>query len=291
MGLLNRILVPVRQIRGLAGIAVGRVADGISGPVSLLWRNESNGVVAPSSPVEKKIGELATGAPQSVRDVVDRLTAIHELASGSPRGEADGIACFSLLYRTITANVLRWLDEGKFQDSEFLATLDLEFAERYFSALRAYAFDRPSTPACWRVLFDSRGEERISRLHFATVGVNAHINFDLAFSLISTCQRLGVELGADRQHEDYLGVNKIFAANTRDLRDEFESEEDSALVDAMEKFIDDFAIKLTRELAWKDAIRLWPHRLDAIRMAAEQRLVDERAVTLGRAMLENPFLR
>jgi hypothetical protein len=292
MGILGRIVAPVRQARSAVGGVVGLVVEGVSGRLSRLsGAATGNGRPALPSPAELRVGELATGAPDSVAEVVGRLAAIYDVARGSPRGETDGIACFTHLYRTITANVLLWLEEGRFQNSEFLAMLDLEFAGRYFQALRCYAFDRPSTPMCWRVLFDNRSRDRISRLHFAAAGVNAHINFDLALALISTCERLGVELGGPGQRDDYLSVNQIFAANTLDLRDSFETTEDSALTDAVEKFFDDFCIIFTRQVAWDDAVRLWPHRRDAVRTAAQTRLLDDRASVLGRAMLVNPFLR
>ncbi|MGH3900742.1 MAG: DUF5995 family protein [Pseudonocardiaceae bacterium] len=132
---------------------------------------------------------------------------------------------------------------------------------------------------------------RISRLHFAVAGVNAHINFDLALAVVSTCVRLGVDFGVGDQRNDYLGVNQIFAANTLQLSEKFEAEEDPDLVDAMEKLFDDFAIVATREAAWNDAERLWPHRLDATRMAQETWLLDLRASVLGKGMLANPLLR
>ncbi|MGH3884191.1 MAG: DUF5995 family protein, partial [Pseudonocardiaceae bacterium] len=243
------------------------------------------------SPLELQIGVAASGKPATVPEVITKLGTIHELAKTSPQGEADGIACFTSLYRTITANVLRWIEEERFENSEYPATLDLEFAERYFQALRSYAFDRPATPRSWRVLFDNRSDTRISRLHFAVAGINAHINFDLALAVVSTCARLGVDFGEGDQRKDYLGVNQIFAANTFQLRDEFEAEEDPELVDAVEKLFDDFAIVATREVAWNDAARLWPHRLDATRMAEETWLLDLRAAVLGKGMLANPLLR
>lgn len=281
------ILAPVRQALGLGG----RVADRLTGgQICRLLGKDGSGPPSDPSRVELQIAEVARGKPATVPEVIARLGAIHELAKTSVRGEADGIACFTSLYRTITANVLRWLEEGKFENSEYLATLDLEFAERYFQALRSYAFDRPSTPACWRVLFDNRSEARISRLHFAAAGVNAHINFDLALAAVSTCSRLGVEFGADDQRKDYLGVNQIFAANTFELREKFESEADPAHVDAVEKLFDDFAIVATRDVAWNDAGRIWPHRHDASRMAQETWLLDHRAAVLGKGLLANPLL-
>ncbi|HEU0089683.1 MAG TPA: DUF5995 family protein, partial [Pseudonocardiaceae bacterium] len=273
------ILVPVRQAVDVGWYVLGRAA-GLLKP----------GHAGPSR-LELQIGEVARGKPVTVPEVIKRLDAIYELATTSPRGKADGIACFTLLYRTITANVLRWLEEGRFESSEYLGTLDLEFAERYFQALRCYAFDRPATPMCWRVLFDNRSNPRISRLHFAVAGVNAHINFDLAFATVSTCVRLGLEFGAGDQRKDYLAVNQIFAANTLQLREQFEAEEDPELVDAVEKLFDDFAVTTTRDVAWKEAQRLWPHRHDATRMAQEERLLDSRAAVLGKGILANPFLR
>lgn len=285
------ILRPVKQAAHLGLQVADRLTGGRAGQV---WRElvdiGGRGPREPS-PLERQIGEVARGRPSTVAEVVARLDAIVRLAETAPRGQADGIACFTRLYRTITANVLRWLQEGRFEDSQYLETLDLEFAERYFEALRAYAFDRPATPMCWRLLFDNRSDRRISRLHFAVAGVNAHINFDLAFATISTCTRLGVEFGAGVQYQDYLGVNQIFAANTLQLREQFEAEEDPALVDAVEKLFDDFLIVATRDVAWQEAQRMWPHRADQRRMDQETGLIDLRAAVLGRGMLANPLLR
>jgi hypothetical protein len=122
-------------------------------------------------------------------------------------------------------------------------------------------------------------------------GAFRHINFDLAFATVSTCVRLGLEFGAGDQRKDYLAVNQIFAANTLQLREQFEAEEDPELVDAVEKLFDDFAVTTTRDVAWKEAQRLWPHRHDATRMAQEERLLDSRAAVLGKGILANPFLR
>ncbi len=286
LGWGGRIFSPLGWVADVAS----RLGTGTSRQISTLVRNSRRDAVPRPSRIELQIGEAASGAPTSVAEVVKRLEVIYELAKTSPRGEADGIACFTHLYQVITENVLRWLDEGRFKNSDFLETLDLEFAQRYFQALRAYVFDRPSTPMSWRVVFDNRSDARISRLHFAAAGVNAHINFDLALAVVSTCERLGVEFGDGDQHDDYLSVNQIFAANTLELREKFETANDPELVDAVEKLFDDFAVVSTRELAWRDAERMWPHRLDTPRMAQETWLLDQRAALLGKGMLANPLL-
>lgn len=290
-GWAGSVLGPIRDAVGVGGQVVDRLTGGMAGRICRRLGIDGWFPSPDPSPIELQIGEVARGKPATVPEVLARLDAIYALARTSPRGEADGIASFTSLYRTITANVLRWLQEGKFLSSEYLATLDVEFAERYLQALRSYAFDRAATPLCWRVLFDNRSMTRITPLHYVAAGVNAHINFDLTFATISTCVRLGVEFGAGDQHEDYRGVNDIFAANTLDLRDKFETEYDPAEVDAVEELFDDLAIVATREAAWKEAERLWPHRFDADRMAEETRLIDLRAAVLGKGMLANPFLR
>ncbi|HEX2300798.1 MAG TPA: DUF5995 family protein [Pseudonocardiaceae bacterium] len=290
-GWAGSVLGSIRQVVG-AGVQIAdRQTGGIVGRICRRLGIEDWFPSTDPSQIELQIGEVARGKPASVPEVVARLDVIFELAKTSPRGEDDGIAAFTSLYRTITANVLRWLQEGKFADSEYLARLDIEFAERYLQALRSYAFDRAATPLCWRVLFDNRSVRRISPLHYAAAGVNAHINFDLAFATISTCIGLGVEFGAGEQYEAYLGVNDIFAANTLELRDRFEAEYDPAQVDAVEKLFDDLAIVAGREIAWKEAERIWPHRLDDDRMAEETRSMDLRAAVLGKGMLANPFLQ
>ena len=131
---------------------------------------------------------------------------MYEYASSSTTaGENDGIVCFTVLYRTITETV----DNETYEDRDFLVRLDLEFARRYFRALRRYASDRGSAPRPWRLLFDARSDPDIERVQFAAAGVNAHINYDLADALLATWEDFRPNAARQR---DFGKVNDVFDA-------------------------------------------------------------------------------
>jgi hypothetical protein len=141
----------------------------------------------PDSPEEnnRKLMELAERTPASVKEVIEVLEGIATTAAQRERGEADGIACFSRLYHQITCDVLAAYDAGQlFHCGDFVYQLDLAFAQRYLNALRDHLDGGSEAPSCWALLFDRRQEEGIEEWQFAVVGVNAHVNFDLAFALL-----------------------------------------------------------------------------------------------------------
>ena len=83
--------------------------------------------MAPGSTQE--LAKIATEPVDTIDDVVERLEQIRAHAAATAlRGEQDGIAAFTLLYRIITQNVGRTVDTGGFQDPAFLTELDLQFA-------------------------------------------------------------------------------------------------------------------------------------------------------------------
>ena len=91
------------------------------------------------------LAKILESPVNTIADVAERLGQVHDYAlTTTTAGEADGIVCFSGLYRTITQTI----DVTPYEDRDFLVRLDLEFARRYFDAIRAYATERHfRTPA------------------------------------------------------------------------------------------------------------------------------------------------
>ena len=100
----------------------------------------------------QRLAELAGSTPAtSIEEVVRRLAAIRDHATNtSVLGENDGIAAFTKLYHIITRRVGEMVESGEFRSSPFLVRLDIEFAERFFQALRSYAEDIHTAPGVWR---------------------------------------------------------------------------------------------------------------------------------------------
>jgi hypothetical protein len=101
---------------------------------------------------------------------------------------------------------------GAWQSPVWLTRLDVVFANLYFSAVADFLGGRP-VPAAWSALFEARHSVGIDRIQFALVGMNAHINHDLASALVATNTELQV-LPASNSPEfsDYQSVNQLLNA-------------------------------------------------------------------------------
>ncbi len=74
------------------------------------------------------------------------------------------------------------LDRGVFEDPDWVAAWDVDFAELYLDALVAHREEPASVAAPWRLAFGARAG--LPPEAHVLLGMNAHINFDLPQSLI-----------------------------------------------------------------------------------------------------------
>jgi hypothetical protein len=246
-----------------------------------------------------------TGDVSSIKDVVAALEKVRDgSAEDLVRPEIDGISAFTRLYTIITQNVLDTVEGRKqkrrFNDPDFLTRLDLEFARRYLAAITAYESGSPDTPGSWSVLFDRRRDQDIRHVNFAACGVNAHVNFDLAFALLETWRDFPPNTA---RHEDYDQVNEIFAEEMDDLREDFGAfladGREGGILDKFGNFASDLVVRITRSWAWDSAEEVWKSYdkdqdgggqkfQDAY--ADEIRGLDRAASLAGRMLLDAPTL-
>jgi hypothetical protein len=194
-----------------------------------------------------------------IPDVVQRLKAIEESAPPS-----DGVACFARLYRAVTEGVGADLASRDFADPRFLETLDVQFAELFFSALEAYRREPASTPSAWLPLFAQRSRRGIAPLQFALAGMNAHINRDLPVALVATCRELGLELReGSRQHADFERVDALLAQVEGQVKTAYLTGWLAWVDRLVHRFhrIDDVVamwdVDRARDAAWTNAQALW----------------------------------
>jgi hypothetical protein len=241
-------------------------------------------------PVHQDMTALLTGQPDDVPAVVEQLTLLQEILEHvPPLLGSNPLADFNKLYLRITTSVLERLYEGRFADPVFLSRLDVEFAARYFDALRHWSDGSAACPRVWTVLFHRVGGPDCRPLPSAAAGVNAHINFDLPFALVTTFDHLGSgPLDDGDQHRDYLQINDIFAEAIPDLRRGY-LDRWQLLIDTMNGDLDDWwqgeAIEYTRNVAWRNAQRLWSVRHDLPATVKERERLDGHAAALGRLLL------
>ncbi len=187
--------------------------------------------------------------PATIADVIARMRAID---SELPRH--DGVACFTRLYLAVTDAVEK---AGGFASPEFLARLDVRFANLYFEAL-------VDPPRAWVPLLEARTRPKVAAIQFALAGMNAHINRDLPVALVETCSELGLELRQNGpEHTDFLAVNGLLVETEARVKRELLTG-DLAIADAALGELDDVVamwnVERARDAAWTNAEALWSLR-------------------------------
>jgi Family of unknown function (DUF5995) len=236
----------------------------------------------------EKFLAIVDRVPTTIPEVIAQQSDLQDLLErAAPAEPVTGLAYFNYLYKIITQTVLDALNGGRFRRPEFLAMLDVEFAKRYFAALSAAAREPGAAPRAWAVLLDRAYEKEITAMQFAVAGVNAHINFDLAFSVVSTFVNLGT--GFDEGcRADYQYVNDIFHDRIPDLKEHLENAFWAKVDDLGGQWddrLEDYAVVISRELAWHSARRVWPDRDSPVAMERESRRMDRFAAIIGRGLL------
>ena len=193
--------------------------------------------------------------PQSMADVLQILQTIDATCI-----DGDGLKWFNWLYLQVTQATASRVASGGFSDAEWMAALDVQFANLYFSALKSSLSGQP-TPGCWQVLFDNRDQRLIARVQFALAGINAHINHDLAEAVVQTCEAGGASPQHGGTHyDDFTAINSTLdglvesAKRTLHVR---------LLGDVLPEFSHlenttaSWKMSAAREAAWLNAEHLW----------------------------------
>ncbi|HET6480440.1 MAG TPA: DUF5995 family protein [Actinoplanes sp.] len=237
------------------------------------------------SPLHERVGEALREHPGSIGEVITMLATVQAILEELPPSPAaNRVSAFNELYLKITRRVDGALVTGVNQP-EFLELLDIEFAKRYFHALSLWNDDDEDTPDVWEVLFKRARDTGMSRLAAAMLGVNAHINHDLALALIGTWNELGApEPGDDLIHPDYLLVNEIFYEEIPPLRRGFSTAWQRDLdefVGPLDDWSQRMLVTVTRARAWDQGRRLWLLRNDAGDFEQARRTMDRAAALVA----------
>jgi hypothetical protein len=112
------------------------------------------------------------------------------------------------------------LHRGGFRDTAWVERWDVAFADLYLDALEAAeAGRRPPEP--WAVAFGAGEHDRFPPLRHVLLGMNAHINYDLAQSLLAVISEeefddpeLLASRAADHEHIDSVLVNRVGAEDS-----------------------------------------------------------------------------
>ena len=191
-----------------------------------------------------------------VRDTAGVLSVMRGIEQQLAPGElaVDGIAWFNRLYLTVTERVIAATQE--FQRPDYIATLDVAFANLYFSALKAFAQDErsPQAPRAWWPVFAGRDRTDVHPIQFAIAGMNAHINRDLPVALAELWRAPNSALPTrEQQRQDYQRVNVVLAGVETDAKAWFLQgpwQTAAQALDGADDAVANFSVTEAREAAW-----------------------------------------
>jgi hypothetical protein len=206
----------------------------------------------------------------------------------------DRRAIFLGCYRLMTSNMLDAIDANRFQDAVWVSSLLHHFANYYFDALEQFEQSRPDTPAVWQLAFDATRDDDVTTLQHLLLGVNAHINFDLVFTLVDLLAPEWAELADERRaqrHADHTLVNRIIGETVDAVQDQVIDRHSpwydwvDKLLGPIDEWLTSRLISRWREEVWHNAVRYLEAAAPEER-AALQRQVEQQAMRLGRDMLK-----
>jgi len=117
----------------------------------------------------------------TIQQVLDRLDEIIIACENAPSRQG----YFAVLYRRMTLAVQQGIQQNIFADAARMERLDVTFAKRYIDAYDAWQNKQPVTKG-WQVAFEACNE-KLTVIQHLILGVNTHINLDLAIAAAETC--------------------------------------------------------------------------------------------------------
>lgn len=194
-------------------------------------------------------------AAQNIDDVVDGLAGIVREAGDT----GDRAGYFAALYRQVTVEVRAAIHAGRFDDGPRMDRFDTLFGNRYFAAYDAWRRARGG-PRCWRETFALLDDADTIIVQHLMLGVNAHINLDLAVAAAQTSPGAAIH----ELRNDFLLINDILAGVVLAVQDNIGAI--SPYLWLLDRFggrtderILDFSIRRSRQEAWNNAVALAGH--------------------------------
>lgn len=194
---------------------------------------------------------VSLGALGPIEDVDDVIEALDDVLAEGVRG-GHRWAVFAGMYRRVTIAVKHAIERGEFDDGPRMSRFDAVFALRYLRPLHAHLRGE-SVPHAWSVAFRATQDTELNAMQLLLLGVNAHINLDLGFSVVDA----GIEPEPFRA--DFDRINAILAGELDGVQDALDAV--SPWLSGLDRFagraderLGVFVVVRARDQAWRTAI-------------------------------------
>ncbi len=118
----------------------------------------------------------------------------------------DRRAVFLSIYTRVTAAVGERIAAGGFEDPDWVSEYLVTFGNYYRRAFHAYECgDIESVPVPWQIAFRADEHGDCLFIQNALLGINAHINYDLAYAL----EEVSIDPDRPRKYADHCAVMEV----------------------------------------------------------------------------------
>ena len=172
---------------------------------------------------------------------------------------------FLSCYHLMTENMLSAISTAEFHDPVWVSNLLNHFAGYYFNALEAYESASPSTPSVWRQTFDASRQPDIQILQNLMLGMNAHINYDLTFTLVDMLEKEWhglTKTQRDQRFADHCHVNAVIHRTIDAVQDTIIEPQEPVfeIIDQLLGPVDEWVVSTLvshwRDEVWENAVEL-----------------------------------
>lgn len=187
---------------------------------------------------------------KTIEEVLKKLDEIilWSKANKSPVGY------FACTYRMMTAQVLKGIQQKKFEDNPRMTMMDIAFASRYLDAWENYSKGRKCSNS-WYLAFEATKNKDLLILQHIFLGINAHINLDLGISAASIMPYRKI----NPLKTDFERINSVISSINQNVQDSLNKicypvNLIDKLSNGKDNAILDFAISKARNTSWATAV-------------------------------------
>lgn len=147
--------------------------------------------------------------PQTINDIITQIDTIvqHCKQTKSRAGY------FAALYKRMTIAVRDGIKNDAFEDSERMEKLDIIFASRYLDAYNAFTNNTVCSTS-WKYAFDGCVNEQLTVIQQLVLGINTHINLDLAIAAATVAPGSAIN-GLEK---DFNTINTVISSLFNDVQ-------------------------------------------------------------------------
>jgi hypothetical protein len=195
---------------------------------------------------------------ESYGDVDDARERLRELRAHFDAVD-DRRGTFLSIYARMTDAVADRIDRGAFRDGDWVRAYLVAFADHYRRAVNRYERGRvEDVPEPWTLAFDAARADASLVTQDAALGVNAHINYDLALALDDA--GVGTDGGARRaDHDAIIDVIRGLVDDTQDALAARDAPGIAAVDDRLgrvDEWVTTASIDGCRTSAWRTAVAM-----------------------------------